>query len=117
MGARSPKTRRSPLRERHVRAALGFARERLRANLIPVLVIGCFAVLIGIEAFLHVEVTPPCLYTTLLGFHCPGCGLTRAFVSMARLDFGAAYATNPLAFVVVAGSLWQVLRSRARVVG
>ena len=41
----------------------------------------------------------PCLFYELTGLKCPGCGITRMFVSLARLDIAAAFAYNPLIFV------------------
>ncbi len=41
-----------------------------------------------------------CIVKFLTGFPCPACGLTRATFSILRLDFGAAFAFNPLIFVL-----------------
>ena len=42
----------------------------------------------------------PCITYHLIGLPCPACGLTRAFVSLARLEFRQAFAYHPL-FVLV----------------
>ncbi len=47
-----------------------------------------------------------CLFRNLTGFPCPGCGMTRALVSLARLDGAAAWAYNPAVVVVAPLLLW-----------
>lgn len=37
---------------------------------------------------------PPCPIRVLLGFPCPGCGMTRAYLSLLRLDIGGAFSCN-----------------------
>ena len=41
-----------------------------------------------------------CITYYLVGLPCPACGLTRAFMSLARLEFRQAFAYNPLFFAV-----------------
>ena len=38
----------------------------------------------------------PCIVYHVLGVPCPACGLTRAFVSLARFDVGQAFRYHPL---------------------
>jgi hypothetical protein len=68
------------------------------------------------------ELTLPgsCTYRLLLGIPCPGCGLTRCFVSLAHGDWRAAWQYNavgiPLFFLVVSqipfrlGQLYRIHR-------
>ena len=49
-----------------------------------------------------------CTFKKLTGADCPGCGLTRCFISMAHADVQRAWHFNPvgmLLFVVVAGQI------------
>ena len=46
-----------------------------------------------------------CFYLTRYGYECPGCGLSRMLLSLARLDFSAAFAFNPVGFVAL--FLWN----------
>ena len=41
----------------------------------------------------------PCLFYTLTGLLCPGCGNTRAAFALLRLDLPAAFGFNPLFLV------------------
>ena len=43
----------------------------------------------------------PCLFHTLTGFHCPGCGSLRALHQILNGNVGAALALNPLAVAMV----------------
>jgi len=49
-----------------------------------------------------------CLFRAMTGLDCPGCGMTRAFRAMGRLDIMGAVKYNPLgpAFFVVALACW-----------
>jgi len=49
-----------------------------------------------------------CLFRTVLGFPCPGCGITSGLLSLSRLDFNGTFKGNPasiLVFVVIAFQL------------
>ena len=52
----------------------------------------------------------PCLVKLILGVACPGCGLSAALQAVVRGDLAAAWASNPLVFVVVPAGLcyWLV---------
>ena len=41
-----------------------------------------------------------CIFKTMTGLSCPGCGMTRAWLSALRLDFSAALAYHPLFWAV-----------------
>lgn len=51
---------------------------------------------------------PPCLFDSILGVPCPGCGSTRAFAALVRGDLAAAWSLNAgfVAAVPVASLLW-----------
>lgn len=64
--------------------------------LICVLIGAYFAVTIPLMR--HFGIT--CVFKHFLGIPCPGCGMTRAIISVLRLDFGAALYYNPLVFAL-----------------
>ena len=37
----------------------------------------------------------PCVFRVITGLECPGCGVSRMCLSLLRLDFGAAWSSNP----------------------
>jgi hypothetical protein len=47
------------------------------------------------------EVSPPCLFTALLGVECWGCGLTRATVAALHGQLALAWSLNPRIVVVL----------------
>lgn len=42
-----------------------------------------------------------CLWKNIFNFDCPGCGITRAFLAVCRLDFDEAYRYNSKIFIVI----------------
>ena len=59
-------------------------------------------VAIGIFCYLNVNynIGIPCTWYTMYGLYCPGCGMTRATVSLLHFDFYQAFRYN--AFSVIA---------------
>lgn len=43
----------------------------------------------------------PCIFHKITGFYCPGCGISRMFISFAKLDFYQAFRYNPLVFILL----------------
>lgn len=66
----------------------------------------CFLLL-----YLKLGIYIPCLFRKLTGFYCPGCGITRMFLSILQLDFYQAFRYNPLVFILFVGViLFKILR-------
>lgn len=42
-----------------------------------------------------------CPILWLTGVSCPGCGITRALLSVCKLDFAAAWSYNPMIFYLI----------------
>lgn len=47
------------------------------------------------------EFFPKCMFRSLTGFDCPGCGSQRAIHALLHGDIGAAWAYNPLLLLAV----------------
>ncbi len=42
----------------------------------------------------------PCIFFLTTGFKCPGCGVSRMFISMLKFDFVSAFHYNPVIFIL-----------------
>ena len=54
-----------------------------------------------LKAVADIDVCIPCLWKTIFGFHCPGCGLTTALISLMNLDFRGVFESNWMIFIVM----------------
>lgn len=43
----------------------------------------------------------PCIFYEKTGYYCPGCGITRMFFSLLKLDIYQAFRYNPLVFSLI----------------
>ena len=70
----------------------------------------CAALLAGGCAYaLFVQFTDwgiPCLFHTLTGLQCPGCGVSRMLLSLLQLDFAAAWHYHPLLLCLLPAGLF-----------
>jgi hypothetical protein len=77
----------------------------------------CLLVVVGIVAAGFATGRSVCLWRALFGVPCPGCGMTRALLSLACGDLRAAWRFNPASFVVapiLVGTAIQRVWPRAR---
>ena len=49
-----------------------------------------------LNALTGIDVCLPCVWNLLFDIICPGCGLTRAFISLLKLDVVSAYENSGL---------------------
>ena len=59
---------------------------------LKLLLFGLFGVLLAVWYFLDL----PCVIRHITGLPCPGCGMSRAWLSVLRLNFGEAFRYHPL---------------------
>lgn len=52
----------------------------------------------------------PCLFRTITGLSCPGCGITRMFVALFGGNVQEAFACNQLAFVLLPAAVLYAVR-------
>ncbi len=76
--------------------------ERRRAGVVAGLFV---AFVVALIAFPHTPVdgTVLCPFRRLTGLSCPGCGMTRACVSLAHGELRASLTMHPFAWLVVVG--------------
>ena len=53
-----------------------------------------------LKAVSDIDICIPCIWKSIFGIHCPGCGLTTAFISLIELNFKNAFETNWLVFKI-----------------
>ena len=53
----------------------------------------------GIICMLVVILKIPCIFNKITGLFCPGCGITRMFISIIKLEFYQAFRYNSLIFI------------------
>lgn len=61
------------------------------------LILLTFFLIIIILYYLNIPI--PCLFNKITNLKCPGCGITRMFISLFKLDFIAAFKYNQLCFI------------------
>lgn len=80
-----------------------------------VVVVGAYLFFSAIlKATTGIDVCIPCLWKTFFGFHCPGCGLTTAFISLMELDFRKAFESNWLIFIIVPLGIYYLTNDYVR---
>lgn len=52
-----------------------------------------------------------CPIKALTGISCPGCGMTRAYLSLLKLDFSKAYYYHPLFLLPVIALIFYIFRN------
>lgn len=48
-----------------------------------------------------IDICIPCIWKSIFGLNCPGCGLTTAFISLMELNFNHAFEANWLIFIII----------------
>jgi hypothetical protein len=57
-----------------------------------------------------IDICIPCIWKTLFDIHCPGCGLTKAFMCILELDFKKALESNWLIFIILPSGGYYLLQ-------
>ena len=91
-------------------------RKRLRRITIKTLLALC----IGLIYTCFIKITGwgiPCVFHLITGLHCPGCGITRMFLALLKLDIVTAARYNllvlcllPFAIVLLFYKVWQYVK-------
>jgi len=62
-----------------------------------------------LKSLTGIDICIPCLWKFVFDFHCPGCGLTTAFIHLLNLEFKSALAANLLIIVVLPLALFYLI--------
>jgi len=72
-------------------------KKRLQKEIRLLIIVSLFG--IAYYGFITISgISIPCVFKLITGFKCPGCGITRMFEAMFRLDFKSAFKYNPIIF-------------------
>jgi len=69
----------------------------MKKNIKECLILITFFLIIILLYYLNIPI--PCIFHEITGLKCPGCGITRMFVSILHLNFIDAFYYNPLCFI------------------
>ena len=64
------------------------------------LIIIIFIIILIVLTILDI-ISIPCLFHKITGLYCPGCGVTRMFLSLFKLDFYQAFRYNQFIFIML----------------
>jgi hypothetical protein len=64
-----------------------------------------------LKAVSDIDICIPCIWKSIFGIHCPGCGLTTAFISLIELNFKNAFETNWLIFIIVPSGIYYMTKN------
>lgn len=52
----------------------------------------------------------PCLFHLVTGLYCPGCGISRMFLAIIRLNFSHAFKSNCFVFILLPYGIFAYIR-------
>ena len=67
-----------------------------------------FIVSVILKSLTAVDICIPCIWKTVFGFNCPGCGLTTALIDILKMNFSAALKSNWLIFILLPSGLYYI---------
>ena len=81
-----------------------------------ILSIVCFYFLSSVilKAVADIDICIPCIWKSIFGVLCPGCGLTTAFISLIKLNFNNAFETNWLIFIIVPFGIYYMTQDNVK---
>lgn len=72
--------------------------------------VGIYIILSSIlKATTEIDICIPCIWKTVFGFHCPGCGLTTAFIELMKFNFKAAFESNWLIYPIIPTAIYFIV--------
>ncbi len=88
----------------------------IKRNLLETIVITYILFSSIIKATIGIDICIPCLWKTIFGIRCPGCGLTTAFIYLLNLDFKKAFETNFLIFIILPIGFYLIMNDYTKFV-
>lgn len=81
----------------------------MKKNWIAFSIAGYFIFSCLLKLFSGIDICFPCLWTAIFGVHCPGCGLTTAFIALLHFDILGAYHANWFIFIVLPAGVYYIV--------
>ena len=57
-----------------------------------------------------VDMTIPCIFNFLFDIHCPGCGFTRSFIELLKLNFEKSLEYNILTIPIILTITYYIIK-------
>ena len=73
----------------------------------------CIILLIGMIYLVWyqlINVGIPCVFHTVTGLYCPGCGVTRMFSALSKLEIAEAFRSNSLVLILIPYGMFVYVR-------
>lgn len=70
--------------------------QRINQKRLMISVLILFLLLLLYFLYIHYQFAIPCLFHEITGWYCPGCGITRVFISLSHGNIGQAFRYNSL---------------------
>lgn len=80
----------------------------IKSNVIMALVVIYLVFSAVLNALTNIDFCIPCIWKTVFGFNCPGCGLTTASIYLLKLDIKKAFESNWLIFIIIPFGLYYL---------
>lgn len=81
----------------------------IKKNWIYTILIVYFITSIALKYLNIIDITIPCIFKTITGHSCWGCGLTRATLNFYTFNWKTAWDYNPLVFIVIPSITYYIL--------
>lgn len=65
-----------------------------------------------LQALWDYDILPPCLWRSMTGWLCPGCGMTTATICLMKANWSGAWEANGLVYVVIPMGLYYLYKQR-----
>lgn len=72
--------------------------------------IAYFLLSIILKMFNIIDITIPCMVKYVYGFECWGCGLTRSFIELFKLNIFKSISYNPLIIIIIPSFMYFIIK-------
>lgn len=76
----------------------------MKKRLLKSLLIAGIVLAVGLGYYAFIKLTGlgiPCIFNSITGLHCPGCGVSRMCIALLQLDFVTAFQSNAFCMILL----------------